>query len=117
MRPGYFYAFSIKGLFQAKSQLTHHRPLLDGFDITQDLDLYPGVAQVIHPEYLRRSFNHLALAFICSQLLAYTVYYTYGVVKVGTIGHRDIKINPGEVSGVVAGYPNLAIGDMVDYPV
>ncbi len=42
--PGYLYTLSVKSLLEAKPQLSHHCPLLHRVNITQNLDVYPGVA-------------------------------------------------------------------------
>lgn len=41
MGPRYFYPLGVKSFLEAKSQLSHHCPLLDRLNITQNLNLYP----------------------------------------------------------------------------
>jgi len=117
MRPGYFYTLGIKRFLEAKPQLPHHCPLLHRFNIAQNLDIYSGVAQIINPQHLGRTFDYFTPLFILSQFLPYAIYHAYGVVEVSAIAHRDIEINPGIVSGEVAGCPDLTIGYMVDYAI
>ncbi|GAI11280.1 unnamed protein product, partial [marine sediment metagenome] len=117
MGPGYFYTLGIKSFLEAKPQLSHHCPLLYRFNIAQNLDIYSGVAQIINPQRLGRTFDYFTPFFILSEFLAYAIYHAYGMVEVSVIGYRDIEIDPTKVSGEVAGYLDFTIGYMVDYTI
>jgi len=117
MGPGYFYTLGIESFLDAKPQFTHHCPLLHRLNIAQNLDIYSGVAQIINPQHLGRAFDYFTPFFILSERFAHSVYHAYGVVEVSVICYRDIEIDPGKVSGKVAGCPDLAIGYMVDYAI
>ena len=117
MGPGYFYTLGIKSFLEAKPQLPHHCPLLYRFNIAQNLDIYSGVAQIINPQHLGRTFDYFTPFFILSEFLPYAIYHAYGMVEVSVICYRDIEIDPGKVPGKVAGCPDLAIGHMMDYAI
>ena len=88
--------------------------MLHRVNITHNLDVYPGVAQVIHPQRAGCTLNQFAPALILSQFVSHTIYHVHGMVKVGVIGYRDIEVNLGKLSGEVAGYPDFAVGYMVN---